>query len=202
MKASIVATGLYFGEGPHRTRDRRPAVRPRLASRRAIAGGVHGTPAAAARVDPDGSVHEAAGDLHFPNGCVITPVGGLSNRRVWAPLGMRAPDSICLDAEGCAWVANAIAPECVRFAPGGAILATVETDQPCFACMPGGPERRSLYVLTAPSSVANIAAASRQGRVLRADVATPGRGGPESSRQRRQSASARAPRAAASPALQ
>ncbi len=28
-----------------------------------------------ARVDPDGSVHVAAGDLHFPNGSVITPDG-------------------------------------------------------------------------------------------------------------------------------
>jgi len=29
-----------------------------------------------ARVDPDGRVHVAADDLHFPNGCVITPDGG------------------------------------------------------------------------------------------------------------------------------
>ncbi len=62
-----------------------------------------------ARIDPDGSVHIAATDLHFPNGTVITPDGrtliiaetlalrltafdigldgSLSNRRVWAPTG-------------------------------------------------------------------------------------------------------------------
>ena len=79
-------------------------------------------------------------DMHFPNGSVITPDGRtlivaetlalrltafdiaadgtLSNRRVWAPVGMRAPDGICLDADGHVWIANAIAPECVLFAPG------------------------------------------------------------------------------------
>ena len=74
-----------------------------------------------ARVDPDGSVHTASTAMHFPNGSVITPDGKtlivaetlalrltafdiaadgtLSNRRVWAPVGMRAPDGICLDRE-------------------------------------------------------------------------------------------------------
>lgn len=153
-----------------------------------------------ARVDPDRSVHEAAADLHFPNGCVITPDGGtlivaetlamrltafdvgrdgtLSNRRVWATLGMRAPDGICLDADGHVWIANAIAPECVLVAPGGAIVASVETDQPCFACMLGGADRRTLYMMTAPSSLAEIASAARQGCVLQAPVATPGAGRP------------------------
>jgi sugar lactone lactonase YvrE len=153
-----------------------------------------------ARVDPDGRVHEAAADLHFPNGSVITPDGAtlivaetlamcltafdiardgtLSNRRVWAPLGTRAPDGICLDADGHVWVANAIAPECVLVAPGGAIVAAVETDQPCFACMLGGPDRRTLYMLTAPSSLAEVASAARQGHVLEARVATPGAGWP------------------------
>jgi len=103
-----------------------------------------------ARVDPDGSVHAAAAGMHFPNGCVITPDGktlivaetlamqltafdiaadgSLSNRRTWAKLGMRAPDGICLDASGHVWIANAIAPECVLFAPGGEVVATVATD--------------------------------------------------------------------------
>jgi sugar lactone lactonase YvrE len=153
-----------------------------------------------ARVDPDGSVHVAAEDLHFPNGCVITPDGktlivaetlamrltafdvrpdgGLSNRRVWAALGMRAPDGICLDADGNVWVANAIAPECVLVAPGGAILETVVTDQPCYACMLGGPERRTLHLMTAPSSVAAIVSGSRRGSVAVAEVHTAGAGWP------------------------
>ncbi len=153
-----------------------------------------------ARVDPDGSVHVAAEDLHFPNGCVITPDGRtmivaetlamrltafdvgtdgtLSNRRVWAPVGTRAPDGICLDADGHVWIANAIAPECVLFAPGGGIVATVQTDQPCFACMLGGEDRRTLYMMTAPTSVAELVSKAREGHVVTARVATPGAGWP------------------------
>lgn len=153
-----------------------------------------------ARVDPDGQVHVAAGDLHFPNGCVITPDGrtlivaetlalrlaafdiapdgSLSNRRVWATLGMRAPDGICLDANGHVWIANAIGPECVLFAPGGEIVETVQTSQPCFACMLGGPDRRTLYMMTAPSSVAEVAAQARRGAIETVAVATPGAGWP------------------------
>lgn len=151
-------------------------------------------------VEPDGRVREAAAELHFPNGMVITPDGrtlvmaetlalrltafdidadgGLSNQRVWATLGMRAPDGICLDANGHVWVANAIAPECVLVAPGGAIVDTVVTDQPCFACMLGGADRRTLYMMTAPSSVAELVSKSRQGRIARARVGTPGAGRP------------------------
>jgi len=153
-----------------------------------------------ARIDPDGSVHIACAEMHFPNGSVITPDGktlivaetlamrltafdiaadgSLSNRRLWAPVGMRAPDGICLDANGHVWIANAIAPECVLFAPGGDVIAAVETDQPCFACMLGGPDRRTLYMLTAPTSVADLASASRQGRVMAVQVGTPGAGLP------------------------
>jgi len=153
-----------------------------------------------ARVDPDGSVHVAAPDMHFPNGSVITPDGrtlivaetlaqrltafdigadgSLSNRRVWAPVGMRAPDGICLDADGHVWTANAIAPECVLVAPGGAIVATVETDQPCFACMLGGDDGRTLFMMTAPSSVADVVSTLRQGHILTARVQIPGAGRP------------------------
>jgi len=153
-----------------------------------------------ARIDPDGSAHVAAVGLNFPNGCVITPDGrrmilaetlamrlsafdiaadgSLSNQRVWAPVGFRAPDGICLDADGHVWVANALAPECVLFGAGGEILAWVETSQPCFACMLGGTDRRTLYMMTAPTSVAQLVSRSRQGRIECAEVATPGAGLP------------------------
>jgi len=153
-----------------------------------------------ARVDPDGRAYVAADDMHFPNGSVITPDGRtmivaetlamrltafdigadgtLTNRRVWATLGMRAPDGICLDANGHVWIANAIAPECVLFAPGGEVVATVQTGQPCFACMLGGPGRRTLFAMTAPSSVADVVSGSRMGSIVCAEVATPGAGLP------------------------
>lgn len=153
-----------------------------------------------ARVDPDGKVHVAASDMHFPNGMVITPDGRtlivaetlamrltafdigphgeLSNRRVWATLGMRAPDGICLDAKGHVWVANAIAPECVLVAPGGEIVAKVETAEPCYACMLGGDDRRTLYIMSAPSSMPDVVSKARLGIVACAPVSTPGAGRP------------------------
>jgi sugar lactone lactonase YvrE len=153
-----------------------------------------------ARVDPDGRVRVAADDMHFPNGCVITPDGAtlivaetlamrltafdigpdgsLTNRRVWAPLGMRAPDGVCLDANGHVWVANAIAPECVLVAPGGEVISTVQTDQPCFACMLGGADRRTLYMMTAPTSLADVVSTARQGHIACAEVETAGAGWP------------------------
>ena len=151
------------------------------------------------RVDPDGSVHLASPDMHFPNGSVVTPDGktlivaetlsmcltafdieadgSLSNRRVWAPVGMRAPDGICLDADGNVWVANALAPECVLVAPGGEILQTVETSQFCYACMLGGDDGRTLHMVTAQSSDKREASAAPTGKieVTRVDVGRAGR---------------------------
>ena len=119
------------------------------------------------RIDPDGSAHVAAADLHFPNGTVITPDGRtmivaetlagrltafdigddgeLSGRREWASVPWCAPDGICLDAEGRVWVANAITSECMLVAEGGEVVDRETTSQNCFACMLGGADRRTLY---------------------------------------------------------
>jgi sugar lactone lactonase YvrE len=90
---------------------------------------------------------------------------------VWAETGPRAPDGICLNEEGNIWVANAIGPECVLLAPGGEVLQTVKTSQPCYACMLGGPEERTLFMLTAPVSEHREAARAPKGRVEITDVA-------------------------------
>jgi sugar lactone lactonase YvrE len=153
-----------------------------------------------ARVDPDGSVHAAADGLMFPNGTVITPDGrtmivaesfgrrltafdiapdgSLSNRRLWADLGRRTPDGICLDADGAIWVANPVTPECFRVAEGGEILDVIETDNRCFACMLGGPDMRTLFMLTSKHSLAVEAAVRRTGNVWIAEVDSPGAGLP------------------------
>jgi sugar lactone lactonase YvrE len=145
-----------------------------------------------ARVDADGSVHLAAAGMHFPNGMAITPdgrtlivaetlamrltafdvgaAGELTNRRVWAPLGTRLPDGISLDADGHVWVANAAAAECVLVAEGGAVHEVIETGQRCFACMLGGAAGRTLYMLTAPSSLPELLTESPRGRLLAAEV--------------------------------
>lgn len=153
-----------------------------------------------AYVAPDGQVRVAAEDMHFPNGPVITPDGktlilgetlagvltafdvgpggDLSNRRIWAPCQPRVPDGICLDAAGAIWVANPIAPECVRIAEGGEVLEVIETGQPCFACMLGGDDGRTLFMLTAASSDHDAAAGSQTGKILAAEVDSAGAGRP------------------------
>lgn len=123
------------------------------------------------RVDPDGSIHEAASDLMFPNGTVITPDGktlivgetfaskltafdvaedgSLSNRRVWAEMEGGVPDGICLDAEGAIWVADPRGLRVIRYAEGGKVLDEISFgDRGAYACMLGGPERRHLFVVT------------------------------------------------------
>jgi sugar lactone lactonase YvrE len=64
----------------------------------------------------------------------------------------------------------------VRVAEGGEVVAEIETSQPCFACMLGGPDGRTLFAVTAPSSEHDKAAAARLGRVevVEVDVAHAG----------------------------
>lgn len=148
-----------------------------------------------ALVQADGTVSDAAPGqrFSFPNGMVITPDGktlivgetlggaltaldigsdgSLSNRREWAPTWPRVPDGICLDNAGAVWIANPLAPECVRIGAGGAVLEIIETDGlPCYACMLGGPEGRHLFMLIAPSSDADAAAKAPLGKILVAKV--------------------------------
>jgi sugar lactone lactonase YvrE len=152
------------------------------------------------RVDPDGTSHEAASDLAFPNGTVITddgatliiaesfaghltafdrrPDGSRGGRRVWAKLDGVAPDGICLCADGSVWVANAAAAECVRVAEGGEVLERVATGQICYACMLGGEDRTTLYLVTAPTSHAGPASAERNGALEKAQTSVPGAGLP------------------------
>ena len=153
-----------------------------------------------ARVDADGSVHCASPGMAFPNGTVITPDGStliiaeslgmrlsafdiaadgsLQNRRVWAQLDGRAPDGICLDAEGNGWGANALAPECVLVAPGGEILRSEETSRNCYACMLGGTDERELSMVTAEGSDHEVATRERSGRIESITADSPRAGWP------------------------
>lgn len=162
-----------------------------------------GEPRAArlARVDPDGAVHEAAGDLMFPNGCVITPAGRsmivaesfaarlsafdiddqgrLGNRRIWAQLdGGAIPDGICLDAEGAIWVASPTTNEAIRLREGGAVLDRIPADRGVYACMLGGADRRTLYLALSESSDPAACRADGSGAIAAIDVDIPGAGLP------------------------
>jgi sugar lactone lactonase YvrE len=157
-------------------------------------------PASLVRVDPDGSSCEAAADLAFPNGTVISEDGAtliiaesmggrltafdraadgaLSNRREWAALTGVAPDGICLCADGSVWVSNAGGHECVRVAEGGEVLERVVTSMNCYACMLGDEDRRTLYLVTAVDSHDTKAKADRNGAIERVRTGVPGAGLP------------------------
>jgi sugar lactone lactonase YvrE len=158
-------------------------------------------PARIALVQPDGRVEVAADELIFPNGTVITPdgrtlivgesfggrltafdigdEGRLSNRRVWAQLPAGAvPDGICLDAEGAIWVASPQSNEVIRQKEGGEVLERIPTDQPAIACMLGGADRKTLYVLTAQGTDPEANIAHRSGRIEQVRVDAPGAGWP------------------------
>ena len=159
-------------------------------------------PGKIALVTPDGEAREVAGGIAFPNGMVITPdngtlvvaesfaarldrlhIGGdgtLSNRRVWAD-GV-GPDGICLDADGCIWASSgAMVNDCARIREGGEVLERFELDRPCFAAMLGGPDRRTLFMLTAEwhgtEGIESVVRA-RTGQVLVVDAPAPGVGWP------------------------
>jgi sugar lactone lactonase YvrE len=155
---------------------------------------------------PDGRLRQVAGDIQFPNGMVITPDnrtliisesfagrltafdidpdGGLSGRRAFADgLG---PDGICVDAEGAVWVGTADY-SVVRVAEGGEVLQRVELAQnrASFALMLGGPDRRTLFIMTVEwrpadglANLARLADGPRTGEILTLPVSVPGAGRP------------------------
>ena len=165
-------------------------------------------PGIVALVTPDGSVRRVADGLAFPNGMVVTPDnstlivgesfarrltafdiaddGSLSNRRVWAE-GI-GPDGICMDADGAIWTdAGEFGDSVVgRVLEGGDVLERVHLDMPCFACMLGGENRETLFMLTADwrmsegfaENIARLTGGPRTGRVLTAPAPAGGVGWP------------------------
>jgi len=153
------------------------------------------------KVAPDRTLTVAATDMNFPNGAVITPDGGtlvcaetfahcltafdraadgsLSGRRVWADLGERTPDGICLDEAGGIWVASFLTDEFVRVVDGGRVTHVI----PCagrraVACNLGGSDGRTLFALTYEGAIEDIASGDRNARIETCRVEVPGSGSP------------------------
>jgi sugar lactone lactonase YvrE len=160
-------------------------------------------PGKIALVTPDGEAREVAADLAFPNGMIVTPDnatlivaesfarrltafdisadGSLSNRRVWADV---TGDGICMDADGAVWCSD-VGPGdggvCQRVREGGDVLDRIELDRPCYACMLGGEDGKTLFMVVAkwfgPERMDELIAA-KTGRVLTTRVDVPHAGYP------------------------
>ena len=161
------------------------------------------SPGKIALVTPEGGSREVADGLAFPNGMVVTPDnatlivaesftrrltafdigsdGSLSNRRVWAEV---TGDGICIDAEGAVWTSDVGLDEggvCLRVREGGEVLDRIELDRPCYACMLGGDDGKTLFMVVAkwfgPDRIDELVQA-RTGQILTARVAVPHAGWP------------------------
>jgi sugar lactone lactonase YvrE len=153
-------------------------------------------------VRPDGSVERQPGELFRPNGMAITPDGrtlvvaetrvhrltafridpdgSLRDPRLFAelPRGSWA-DGICLDSEGCAWVADPKGRRAVRIDESSTILDSVDTAPlPTVACVLGGPRRDLLFLLQAPVRPMEQGRADPQSRIEYLTVPVGGAGRP------------------------
>ena len=165
-------------------------------------------PGIIALVTPDGSARRVAEDIAFPNGMVVTPDnstliiaesfarrltafdiaadGGLSNRRVWAD-GV-GPDGICMDADGAIWVDVGEFGDSLlgRVREGREVLDRIKLDMACFACMLGGENRETLFMLVADwrmsegfeENIARLTQGPRTGQLLTAPAPAAGVGWP------------------------
>ena len=159
-------------------------------------------PGMIALLTPDGAVRQVADGIAFPNGIAVTPdnatlivaesygnrltafdidaFGSLSHRRVWAETGTDHPDGICLDAEGALWYADVGNKHCVRVREGGEVLQTIELDRGCFACMLGGADSKTLFMVANEwkGVEKNMADGSRTGQILTVRASAPHAGWP------------------------
>ena len=147
-------------------------------------------------VTSEGDIRPQPGTLMCPNGAAITADGAtlvvaqshmgrltayaiaddgsLHNERVFAelPAGRNNPDGICIDADGAVWYASPAQRCCMRVRDGGQLTHIVDTaPYECVACMLGGPELQTLFlVLVEPRD-----APGRESLVLGGPAAPPGR---------------------------
>ena len=162
--------------------------------------GSDAAPAELILVSPAGSATVVADDLSFPNGMVITADnntlvvaetmaarltafdigqhGSLSNRRIWAELDGAMPDGICLDEAGAIWVASPSSDEVLRVVAGGEVSDRIKLDAHAIACALGGPDHRSLFMLSSQTLAAQQCQNNRDAKIEVIEVACAGAGSP------------------------
>jgi sugar lactone lactonase YvrE len=150
-------------------------------------------------VMPDGSARVVAEGLRFPNGIAVSadhkrlvvaemdgacladydiePDGGL---RLRGRLGrFDAPDGICLDRDGAAWVASFTGDAFIRIGRGGGELQRIAVPgRRALACALGGEDRKTLFCLSAATSYEELRQGKSSSRIDVAEVENEGDGFP------------------------
>ena len=152
-------------------------------------------------VDSDDKFTVVAEGLDFPNGMVITPDrttlivaesmgrrltaftigadGSLSDRRIFAEGLDGPPDGIALDADGGVWTSMTLANQFERIIEGGAVTERIDmVDRTAIACTLGGPERRTLFLLSSTDAYPQRLIGTKLSRLDAVTVDVPGAGLP------------------------
>jgi sugar lactone lactonase YvrE len=150
-------------------------------------------------VTPDGRGHVVAEGLEFPNGIAVSGDGTrlvvaesvgdrLCEFRIDADGSLSAPrkfgsfdepDGVCLDESGHAWVGLFSEDAFVRVAPSGEIVERIPTPgRRGIACCLGGPERRTLFCITAVTTHDDLMQGRSTSQIEVTDVEVRGAGAP------------------------
>lgn len=149
-------------------------------------------------VDLDGSVSLQGEELYMPNGIAFSPDGSLlivsettrnrltafnvaadgtlSGKRLFADLGHRSPDGICVDVEGAVWVACWRNGALVRVRDGGELVEEIIVsggDHWVPSCALGGKDGRTLYFSVARTDMERARQGMHEGIIQMAEVDVP-----------------------------
>lgn len=139
------------------------------------------------RIDHDGSTHRLFGDISMSNGLDWSPDGAFFyhvdtlsqtvRRYQWdddagvphdpmpfieIPASEGLPDGLCVDSEGCLWLAVWGAGEVRRYAPDGRPLGAVTVPTPnVTSCTFGGHLGNELFITTATQAAPQFGPAAR-----------------------------------------
>jgi sugar lactone lactonase YvrE len=161
--------------------------------------GDHGAVGRIILVMPDGAARVVADGLRFPNGIAVSADnsrlvvaemagacladydiaadGGLKLRGRFGSL--KSPDGICLDADRAVWVAAFEEDAFIRLDRDGHQLQRIEVPgRRAIACVLGGPERKTLFCLSAATSHEELRQRKSSARIDAVEVAIPGAGNP------------------------
>jgi sugar lactone lactonase YvrE len=150
-------------------------------------------------VIPNGETRVVADGLSFPNGIAVSADnsrlvvaemdrgcmadyeihadGGLSFRRRFA--SVKAPDGICLDQDHAVWIASFNEDAFIRIDREGREQQRIDVPgRRAIACVLGGPERRTLFCLSAATSHEEMRQRKSSARIDVIDIEVSGAGYP------------------------